>query len=90
MSSTKVTRLPTAKVTSVVRGIPRKEGPQPTSAVVALPDYRVIYNKQQDVTTKQTYWMWSRNPWPCGATDRGHEGLQEQAAGGGMNMIFQH
>ena len=90
MSSTKITRLPSAKVTSVVMGIPGKEGPQPTSAAVALPDYRVIYNKQQDVTTKQTYWIWRRNPWPCSATGRGHEGSQEQAAGGGVNMIFQH
>jgi hypothetical protein len=77
-----------AKVTRVMRGIPWKEGPQPTSAVVALPDYRVIYSKQQDVTTEQ--WMWRRNPWPCGATNRGHEGPQEQTAGGGVNMIFQH
>jgi len=75
---------------SVVRGIPWKEGPQPTSAAVALPDYQVIYSKQQDVTTEQTYWISRRNPWPCSATGRGHEEPQEQAAGGGVNMIFQH
>jgi hypothetical protein len=73
-----------------VRGIPWKEGLEPTSATVALLNYRVIYNKQQDVTTEQTYWMWRRNSWPYGTTDRGHEGPQEQAVGGGVNMIFQH
>jgi hypothetical protein len=69
-------------------GNPLEGGATTHFGSLALPDYRVIYSKQQDVTTEQ--WMWRRNPWPCGATDRGHEGPQEQTAGGGVNMIFQH